>query len=110
MNRATEIWNGREMLVVRRLVRRLLALLIRTLGSLLGHLLWQLRLVWARISPRARIFLIIVGLVVVSMQTSSLAPSLSAIAHAVGVLLFAFVGFWLIVTAPFKRRRWWGGL
>ena len=103
MNRAVAIWEGWGMVAVRRLV----ALLARTFAWLLGTLVWQGRLVWARISPRARIFPIIIGLVVVSAKTSSVAPSLSATAQALGVLLLAFVGFWWIATAPFKNRRWW---
>ncbi len=90
-----------------RLLRGLLALLLRLLGRLVRALWWQLRLAWARMSGRARVAATLIGLVMLSAQTASFAPSLSATAYGLAVLLVAGVGFWMIVTAPFARRRRW---
>ena len=82
---------------------RLLAL---GMARLLGMFVWTLRQTWVSFSARARIFLIIIALVLVSSATSSIAPSISATGQGLAVLLLAFVGLWMILTAPFRDRRW----
>jgi hypothetical protein len=104
VNRAVEIWQSRAAVAARRLV----AVVVRGCVWLLWWVIWQLRVFWARISPRARIILILVGLILVSGWTSSAVPSVSEVTWGLAVLLLAFIGFWWIVTAPFPRRRWWG--
>lgn len=103
MSRFSEFWHGRGGIAIRRGV----VLLLRVAMRLLATLIWQLRLLWARISPRARIFVIIIALVFISGWTHHAFPGVSEVAQALGVLLLASVGFWWIVTAPFKSRRWW---
>jgi len=101
--RLREIWNDPRA----RAVRAFLRLVVRALARLVVMMIWELRLVWLRFSSRARIFLVIIGLVLISGVTSSSAASISAAALALAVLLLAFVGFWIIFTAPFRSRRWW---
>lgn len=103
MNRAVEMWDSRGMVAARRLV----ALLARALAWLLARLFWQLRVLWAQFSPRARLIFIIIGLVLISAWTGSAIPGLSEAAHGFAVLLVAFIGLWWIITAPFPSRRWW---
>lgn len=103
MNRLDDFWHGRGGIAL----RRGFALLIRAAAVLGPAVVWQFRVVWARISPRARIFAIILGLVLLSAWTSGPLPGISEIAHDGAVLILAFVGFWWILTAPFPRRRWW---
>jgi hypothetical protein len=103
MNRAVEIWNGQAAVAVRRMV----AWLARAFAWLLARLFWQLRVIWAQFSPRARIIFIIIGLVLISAWTGTAIPGLSEAAHGFAVLLVAFIGLWWIITAPFPSRRWW---
>jgi hypothetical protein len=79
--------------------------LLRLYGRLLAVLLWQLRMIWWRMSARARIAAITVMLIVVYAWTDSSAPSLSAAAEAFAVLVLALIGFVMILTAPFRARR-----
>ncbi len=104
MNRLTEVWSTQGAVALRRFI----GLMGRGAGRLLGMLLWQLRVVWARITPRARIVLIIIGLALLSRTTNSVVPSIGATLQALAVMLLAAVGFWLILTSPFRQRRWWG--
>lgn len=88
-------------------VRRLVALTARAFAWLLVRLFWQLRVIWAQFSPRARIVFIIIGLVLISHWTGSALPGLSDVTQGLAVLILAFLGLWFIVTAPFPSRRWW---
>jgi hypothetical protein len=81
---------------------------LRGTAWILGAISWQLRLIWHRIGARARIVFIIVMLALLSGATRSVAPSISATLQALAVLLLAAVGFWLIVSSPFREGRWWG--
>ncbi|MCA1836932.1 MAG: hypothetical protein LC721_11645 [Actinobacteria bacterium] len=103
MTRLVETWDSRAMVAL----RRLSALLLRALGWLLRALVWQLRVMLTRISPRARIVLLVLVLVMISAWTSSSMASVSETAQGLAVLIVAFIGLWWIATAPFKTRRWW---
>jgi hypothetical protein len=103
LDRLRERWNSPAMLRTRRLVRLFLWAIWRVAAMVLR----ELRLVSRRLSPRARIFALIVGLVLISVWTGTAMPLVSAVANALGVLLLACVGLWIIVTAPFRSRGWW---
>ena len=103
MTRAT--WSGRPLAAAGVVLRSA----VRVARWLLTELLWQVRLAWARLSLRARVIAIVVVLVLVlvlvSGWTSPIAPSISASAEALAVLVIAAAGFWMIVTSPRGRRR-----
>lgn len=101
MSRISDFWYGRGGQIIRRAV----VLLARGAGRLLVATMWQLRLSFARTTPRTRVSVIIVGLVLISAWTNRIAPSLSDTAQALAVLLLAMVGFRMILTAH-VRRRW----
>ena len=107
IERAWDWWRGFANspagFVLRRIVRTVIGIFFRFLRMLL----WRLRLVWARMSVRVRVAVSLVVLVLISAQTSSLAPSISAATEALAVLLIAGVGLWIIASAPFRRRRPW---
>ena len=103
MTRLIEFWHGRGGILLRRGIRGLL----RVSAWVFATLVRQLRFLWASISPRTRIFAIIVGLVLISAWTSGSFPGLSEAAHGGAVLILALVGLWWIITAPFPSRRWW---
>jgi len=92
-----ESWDSRAMVAF----RRLLALFFLAMVWLLRALVWHLRVVLMRISPRARIVLLIIGFVLLSAWTSRAIPSVSEVAYGFAVLLMAFLGLWWIATAPF---------
>ena len=102
MTRLREIWNGQATVVVRQLAR----LLVRAVARLAAMLIWQPRRAWARAGGRARVAVLLAVLILISSQTSAAAPSVSATTEGLAVLLIAGVGLWMIVTAPFRRRRW----
>ena len=52
----------------------------------------------------ARLILAAVVLVLLAQFAVPLAYALQPILEAVAVLAVAFAGFWLIVSAPFRRR------
>lgn len=84
-----------------RLGRGLVGLVSRAGLALLG----LIRLVWWEATPRLRFALALATLIVIAAGTSSLAPSLSATANGLAVLLVAAAGFWMIASAPFRTRR-----
>jgi len=85
-------------------LRGLGRILARRVWRLTVWLLWQIRLVWARLRGRTRVAVVLAVLVLLAAQTQSVAPSISATAHGLAVLLLAGVGLWLIATSPFRRR------
>ena len=101
-DRLREAWRSPAM----RAAIRLLGMFARGVLRLARSLAWQLRIAWWQISPRGRIFVTIFGLVLLSAWTAGAAPSVSATAQALAVLMLAFVGLWIILTSPFRSRRW----
>jgi len=101
--RLRQIWESPLAVGLRRLVR-LIALAATHVVALIVRALLR---IWRAFSPRARIVLTILGLALISRTTRATAPSLSAVAQALATLLLSFVGFWWILTAPFRTRRWW---
>ena len=99
--RVREAWNGPRGLAFRRLGRGLGRAYLRILAVLVG----QVRVAWARSGGRARVAVLLVGLILLGAETRSTLPSVSDIAQALAVLLVAGIGFWMILTAPIRRRR-----
>jgi hypothetical protein len=103
MDRLRDLWNS----PTTRALGRLLGGLARLTLRLVGVIVRELGFVWLGFSPRARIFLIIGGLVALSAFTSEALPSLGAVTQGLAVLLLASVGLWVVLTSPFRSRRWW---
>ena len=81
----------------------------RWLASVVARLLtWLLAAVgaiWVRLGPRARIAVVLATLLVLAAQTNSIAPTVSAAAQGLAVLLVALLGLWMIVSGPLQARR-----
>ncbi len=95
-------WSGPGGLALRGLTR----LVVRVVCGLIVAMLRQLGLIWARLGGRARVAVVLAALILISAQTESAAPSLSATAQGLAVLVVAGIGLWMMLTSPFRRRRW----
>jgi predicted outer membrane lipoprotein len=98
LGRVRRQWNAPWAVVVRRLAHLLL-------GRLLAAAVGLVRSMWSTFGARARLAVILAGLILVSSQTAALAPSLSETARGLAVLLVAGAGLWLILTSPFRHRH-----
>lgn len=87
-----------------RALRRGTGLLAGVLWRLLVMLLLELRPLWARLSGRVRVGIVLIALVLVASGTETAAPSLSATAQGLAVLLVAGIGFWIMLARPHWRR------
>lgn len=83
------------------------AVLRTFLGVLAGitrALFWRLRLVWGRMSGRAQVVVSIALLLFVSIQTSSVAPAISATARGMALILVVAAATWMILMHLWHRR------
>lgn len=101
LDRLQDLWNTPGALLFRAVVRaglRLAALFLRAC-------IWQLRLLWARLNGRARAAVLLAALILTASSTKTLAPSLSAVAEGLGVLVLAGIAIRMMLASPFRRRR-----
>lgn len=99
LERVRARWNGPWTLALRGLARLLL-------GRLFAAVVGLSRVIWARLGGRARVAAMLAALILISSRTESVAPSFSVTAHRLAVLLVAGIGLWLMLTSPFRGRRW----